>query len=91
NWQLASADSNLTLYGFRCFKTTYLLNLCFLKNKIAELDYIIYQASLTLRLDYVPANKLGLKYYKKDLNISSISTIITEDLVLKLYNLFRQY
>ncbi|KAH8750348.1 hypothetical protein F5883DRAFT_435058 [Diaporthe sp. PMI_573] len=91
NWQLASADSYLTLYGFRRFKTTHLLNLRFLEDEMAELDHIIYQAGLTLGLDNAPANKLGLKYCKRDPNMPNISAIITEDLVLKLRNLLMQY
>jgi hypothetical protein len=91
NWQLASADGDLTLYGFRRFKTAHLLNLRFLEDEIAELDHVIYQAGLTLGLDHAPANKLGLKYCRKDPNVPSISVTVTEDLVLKLRNLLRQY
>jgi len=38
----STADNNLTLHGFRRFKTTYLLNLRFLEEEIAQMDYTLY-------------------------------------------------
>lgn len=91
NWQAASADTALSLYGFRRFKTSHLLNLRFLEAEIADLDHIIYQAGLTLGLDHAPANKLGLNYCKRDANVPAIGATITEELVLKLRGLLKQY
>lgn len=91
NWQAASADSALTLYGFRRFKTSHLLNLRFLEEEIAELDHKIYQAGLTLGLEHAPANKLGLKFCKRDSHVPAISETITESFVLKLRDLLKQY
>lgn len=91
NWQAASADNAIALYGFRRFKTTHLLNLRFLEDEIAELDHIIYQAGLTLGVEHAPANKLGLSYCKRDANTPAIDTTITEALVLKLRGLLKQY
>lgn len=91
NWQAASADSDLALYGFRRFKTSHLLNLRFLEDEIAEIDHIIYQAGLTLGVDHAPANKLGLNYCKREANVPAISETITEELVLRLRDLLKQY
>lgn len=91
NWQAASADRDLTLYGFRRFKTSHLLNLRFLEDEIAELDHVVYQAGLTLGLDHAPSNKLGLKYCKRDSKAPGIESAITEDLVLRLRSLLKQY
>jgi hypothetical protein len=91
NWQAASADHDLTLYGFRRFKTSHLLNLRFLEDEIAELDHTIYQAGLSLGRDHAPANKLGLDYCRKDASVVRIESTITEELVLKLRGLLSQY
>lgn len=91
NWQAASADSDLALYGFRRFKTSHLLNLRFLEDEIAEIDHTIYQAGLTLGVDHAPANKLGLNYCKRDSDVPAIGETITEDLVLRLRDLLKQY
>lgn len=91
NWQAASADSDLALYGFRRFQTSHLLNLRFLEDEIAEIDDTIYQAGLTLGVDHAPANKLGLNYCKRGANVPAArGKTITEDLVLRLRNL-KQY
>ncbi|KAI1439484.1 hypothetical protein F5Y02DRAFT_63910 [Annulohypoxylon stygium] len=91
HWQSATADNNLTLHGFRRFKTTHLLNLRFLEDEIAELDHTIYQAGLGLGLDISPTDRLGLKHSKKDAHVPEISETITRDLVLKLRDLLKQY
>lgn len=91
HWQTATDDNDLTLYGFRRFKTTHLLNLRFLEDEIADLDHILYQAGLSLGIDHSPANRLGLKDCQKDARVPTIQTTITDDLVLKLRCLIRQY
>lgn len=90
-WQAASADSALSLYGFRRFKTSHLLNLRFLEAEIADLDHVIYQAGLTLGLDHAPGNKLGLNYCKRDAKVPNIDETITEEFVLRLRDLLKQY
>lgn len=91
NWQAASADSSITLYGFRRFKTSHLLNLRFLEDEIAELDHMVYQAGLTLGIEHAPANRLGLNYCKRDRRIPAIRETITHELVLRLRDLLKQY
>lgn len=90
-WQVASADRVLSLYGFRRFKTSHLLNLRFIEAEIADLDHVIYQAGLTLGLDHAPGNRLGLNYCKRDANVPKIDETITEEFVLRLRDLLKQY
>lgn len=90
-WIASTADNNLTLHGFRRFKTTHLLNLRFLENEIAELDHVLYQAGLSLGVSPSSTDRLGLKHSKRDASIPKVSDIITEELVRKLRDLLKQY
>ena len=90
-WPCVTADSNFTLHGFRRFRTSHLLNLRFLENEIAELDHIIYQAGLSLGNPLSSRDRLGLKHSKRDANVPTINESITEQLVLKLRCLIKQY
>lgn len=91
HWQAATDDNDLTIYGFRRFKTTHLLNLRFLEDEIAALDHVLYQAGLSIGIDHSPANRLGLKYCQRDAEVPGVEATITENLVLKLRNLVQQY
>ncbi|KAH8742443.1 hypothetical protein F5883DRAFT_442334 [Diaporthe sp. PMI_573] len=86
-WENATSDNDLTLYGFRRFKTTHLLNLRFIEAELAELDAVMYQAGLSLGIDHSPLNRLGLQYCQKDANVK-IS--VTDDLILRLRELTKQ-
>jgi len=90
-WQASTDDSNLTLHGFRRFKTTHLLNLRFLEGAIADLDHKIYQAGLSLNLEVSPTDRLGLAHSKRDSDFAGIKDIITEELVVNLRDLLKQY
>ena len=90
-WQNCTDDNNLTLHGFRRFKTSHLLNLRFLEDEIAELDHIIYQAGLSLDLERSPNDRLGLRHSKRDSNAPCIHDTINGDLILKLRGLIKQY
>jgi len=90
-WESSTDDNNLTLHGFRRFKTTHLLNLRFLESEIADLDHTIYQAGLSLGLSPSPADRLGLKHSKRDVNFPNIIDTITKGFILKLRDLLRQY
>ncbi|KAF2647201.1 hypothetical protein K491DRAFT_741861 [Lophiostoma macrostomum CBS 122681] len=83
-WIASTANNNLTLHGFRRFKTTHLLDLRFLENKIADMDHIICQAGLSLGLNPSFTDRLGLKHGKRDANIPNISDTITREFVLEL-------
>lgn len=91
HWQFSTADNNLTLHGFRRFKTTHLLNLRFLEAEIAELDHAIYQAGLSLEIQPSATDRLGLKHSKRDRDIPKLEDTITNELVLKLRDLLQKY
>lgn len=90
-WITSTADNNLTLHGFRRFKTIHLLNLRLLEHEIAEMDRTVYQAGLSLGLDPSSTDRLGLNYCEKDPNPPSIEDVITGEFVLRLRDLLRQY
>lgn len=90
-WTTSTADNNLTLHGFRRFKTTHLLNLRFLESEIAKMDHTIYQAGLSLGLSPSSTDRLGLKHSKKDANTPKIDDTITPEFLLKLRSLLKQY
>ena len=90
-WHASTADSNITLYSFRRFKTTHLLNLRFLEAEIAELDHKIYQAGLSLNIEPSSIDRLGLKHCKRDKVIPSLEDTITRDLILQLRKLVKEY
>lgn len=91
HWQSSTDDNNLTLHGFRRFKTTHLLNLRFLENEIAELDHIIYQAGLSLNSSPSARDRLGLRHVRRDKKAPSVAETINQGLILKLRDLLRQY
>ncbi|KAI0860281.1 hypothetical protein F4860DRAFT_515080 [Xylaria cubensis] len=90
-WQNATAENNLTLQGFRRFKTTHLLNLRFLEGEVAALDHIIYQAGLSLDLELSPSDRLGLRHSKRDAEIPQLEEAVTRESVRKLRSLLKEY
>jgi hypothetical protein len=90
-WASSTEDNNLTLYGFRRFKTTHLLNLRLLEEEIDRIDHQIYQAGLKLGMDPTPADRLGLKHCKKDEHALCPEDVMEEQQIPKLRDLLRQY
>lgn len=90
-WSNVTDDNPLTLYGFRRFRTTHLLNLRLLEAEIDKIDHEIYQAGLNLRLPATTADKLGLKHSKRDEHAPSPDEILQPELVLKLRQLVKEY
>jgi len=90
-WIASTADNNLTLHGFRRFKTTQLLNLRFLENEIAEMDHMVYQAGLSLGLNPSPVDRLGLQHSKRDADVPKVNDVITREFVSKLRDLIKEY
>ncbi|KAK4205992.1 hypothetical protein QBC37DRAFT_156502 [Rhypophila decipiens] len=90
-WMLSTDDNNLTLHGFRRFKTTHLLSLRFLEQEIAEMDHVLYQAGFGLDLDPQHEVRLGLEHGKRDGNTPNIRDAITPEFILKLRELLKQY
>ena len=90
-WLKVTDDNGLTLHGFRRFKTTHLLNLRFMEEEIDRLDHQIYQAGLKLGFKPTSIDKLGLRHVKRDASALGAEQVITEDLVLRLRELLKQY
>lgn len=87
-WRNAVDDNYLTLYGFRRYRTSHLLNLRFLEAEIDKIDHAIFQAGLSL--DHLPVlDKLGLKDAKKD--ATPVIEIVDKTLILQLRELLKQY
>ncbi|KAH8197327.1 hypothetical protein TruAng_008493 [Truncatella angustata] len=90
-WPRITDDNNLTLHGFRRFKTTHLLNLRFLEEEIAQIDHAIYKSGLGLGHEPSVRDRLGLKESKRDSEVPAIEDTITTELVGKLRTLIQQY
>ena len=90
-WSNITDDNALTLYGFRRFRTTHLLNLRLLEIEIDKIDHIIYQAGLSLGLPSTSADKLGLKHSKRDVSAPNPEEILDPGLVSKLRQLLKDY
>lgn len=90
-WSNITDDNALTLYGFRRFRTTHLLNLRLLEIEIDKIDHQIYQAGLSLGLPSTSADKLGLKHSKRDGHAPSPEEILDPELVSKLRQLLKEY
>ncbi|PHH90255.1 hypothetical protein CDD83_4163 [Cordyceps sp. RAO-2017] len=91
HWQASTADGNLTLHGFRRFKTTHLLNLRYLEAEIAEIDHHIYQVGLGLDIEPSTTDRLGLRYCKRDGTMPCTGKTVTRRLVKRLRRLLKDY
>lgn len=90
-WSNITDDNALTLYGFRRYRTTHLLNLRLLETEIDKIDHDIYQAGLSLDLPSTSADKLGLKQSKRDENSPSPEEVLKPELVSRLRRLLKEY
>ncbi|RDA94041.1 hypothetical protein CP533_5304 [Ophiocordyceps camponoti-saundersi (nom. inval.)] len=90
-WQASTADSNLTLHGFRRFKTTHLLNLRYLESEIAEIDHLIYQIGLGLNIEPSKVDRLGLRQCKKEKDVPCPEKALSKQLIYKLRRLMKEY
>lgn len=90
-WAASTEDNNTTLYGFRRFKTTHLLNLRLLEEEIDQMDHRIYQAGLNLGLNLTASDRLGLKHSIRDNRSLRPEDVLDEQLVHTLRDLIRQY
>ncbi|KAH0533250.1 hypothetical protein TsFJ059_001839 [Trichoderma semiorbis] len=91
HWQASTADSNLTLHGFRRFKTTHLLNLRYLEAEVAEIDHLIYQLGLSLNVEPSTTDRLGLKHCKRDEILPSTDEAVSKELIQRLRQSLKQY
>lgn len=90
-WGKVTDDNYLTLYGFRRFRTTHLLNLRFLEKEIDTLDHQIFQAGLKLGHTFASVDKLGLQHGKIDACALGVEEVMNRELVLKMRELIMQY
>jgi len=90
HWSAVTSDDNITLHGFRRFKTAHLLNLRLLEDEVAGLDYTIYQAGLSLGIQPSSTDRLGLRHCTQD-SRTFAKDIITDDLIYRLRDLLKQY
>ena len=90
-WKHSTEDNNLTLYGFRRFKTSHLLNLRYLEEEISRVDHEIYQAGLRSGCEPGERDRLGLRYSKTDPSSSKGEKLISSELILKLRSLLKDY
>ncbi|PFH61520.1 hypothetical protein XA68_17097 [Ophiocordyceps unilateralis] len=91
HWQASTADSNLTLHGFRRFKTSHLLNLRYLEAEIAEIDHLIYQIGLGLDIEPSKVDRLGLKQCQKDEKAPRPEKAVSKKLIQRLRRLMKEY
>lgn len=91
HWQASTADSNLTLHGFRRFKTTHLLNLRFLEAEIAEIDHLMFQLGYSLNVKPSSTDRLGLKHGKRDETLPSVNQNLSKGLIHKLRQSLKDY
>ena len=90
-WSNITDDNALTLYGFRRFRTTHLLNLRLLEIEIDEIDHKVFQAGLALGLPPTSIDKLGLKHSKRDAHAPSPEDALDLEAVSKLRGLLKEY
>ena len=90
-WRKTTDDNNLTLYGFRRFRTTHLLNLRYLEEEIDLIDHQIYQAGLKLERTPTSVDRLGLRHGRIDASALGHGEVMTRELVLRMRELVRQY
>ncbi len=90
-WSSVTDDNPLTLFGFRRFRTTHLLNLRLLEEEIDQLDHKIFQAGLNLGIEPTSTDKLGLKDSKRDKYAPSPEEALDPTLVSKLRQLLKDY
>jgi len=84
----------LTLFEFRKYRTTHLLNLRFLKAEIDKIDHGLYQADLQLdqSLDREHIiDRLGLKQAKKDSKRMKVEKVVNKALIMRLRRLIKEY
>ncbi|KAF7876956.1 uncharacterized protein EAF02_008176 [Botrytis sinoallii] len=91
HWSTSTDDNELSLFSFRRFRTSHLINLRFLEDEIAKVDREIYQAGLQMGIDTQRKDLLGLRSARRDANVAPIEETITQENVRKLRRLLREY
>lgn len=93
-WREITSNNHLTLFEFRKYQTTHLINLRFLKAKIDKIDHDLYQADLQLNQSFDrehTIDRLDLKQAKKDDKRVKMKEVMNETLILRLRSLIKEY
>ena len=85
-WLTVTDDNSLTLFGFRWFRTSHLLNPHFMEDKIDQIDHKIYQAGLKLGTAPTGVDRLGPKHGKLD-DSAPGTEVMDEELISQLRSL----
>lgn len=93
-WRESTSDNRLTLFGFRRYRTTHLLNLRFLEAEIHKIDHDLYQAGLQLvqplGREHI-IDRLGLKQARQDSQRVKMEDVVNETSILRLRSLIKEY
>jgi hypothetical protein len=74
-WPTITSPEPQTLFGFRRFQTTHLLNLRLLENEILALDHKVFQAGLSLGGEVRSDDLLALAHIKRDVGETALSAM----------------
>lgn len=88
HWRSSTSLEEVSLFGFRRFRTSQLLNIRFLEDEISAIDREIYQAGLQLPPQYTSSSYENVR---KDPNAAGPHEVITETTVHRLRTLLKQY
>lgn len=91
HWSSSTDDNELSLFSYRRFRSSHLINLRFLEAEISKIDREIYQAGLQLGIDAERRDILGLRSATRDANVPSIEETITQEKILELRRLLKEY
>lgn len=90
-WRIATADKNMTMHGFRRFKTSHLVNLRLLEHELEKLDREVYQAGMKLEAPISKIDRLGLGQSQRDRDAKAASEVINRETVMRLRRLLQEY
>lgn len=93
-WREITSDNYHTLFGFRRFRTTHLLNLRLLEAEIGAIDHDVYQAGLQLGQPLGHGHtldRLGLKHAKRDSKRTKVEEVVNQDSILRIRRLIKEY
>lgn len=91
-WPTITDPNPLTLFGFRRFRTSHLLNLRALEHDILQIDHQIFQAGLSLGAAHGDRDRLALAYAARDFNtVGNQIHMIDDELIHRLRDLLQQY
>ncbi|CAN8099915.1 unnamed protein product [Discula destructiva] len=89
-WSIATEDENLTMYAFKRFKTSHLVNLRYLEHELDKLDRDVYQAGLSLGHDVSKTGRLLLGHAQKDKVIKTVQDVAQKENIIRLRKLISE-